>query len=186
MTPEEAKTLAMARLSAERFYHTACVASAAGALAERHGADVREALVAAWLHDILKEERPEDLLQRIKRSDIINASQIARMPSVWHAYAGGLYVGRELCLSGDIANAVMYHTTGRAGMSKLEKVILLADYTSADREFSGVEEVRELAQTSLDEACAVALRNGIIHLCKKRKLIDLNSVLAFNELIIQK
>lgn len=183
MTPEEAKTLAKARLSKERFYHTACVAKAAEQLAGRHGVDVQKALVAAWLHDILKEADPRDLLQRIKGSDIMNASQIMRIPSVWHAYAGGLYVGRELGLEDDIANAVMMHTTGRAGMTALEKVILLADYTSADRTFKGVDEVRELANISLDKACAAAIRNGIIHVCKAGKPIDIHSVYAYNDLI---
>lgn len=181
--PGEAKRLARQMLSDERYHHTACVADAATKLARRYGADVENAQTAAWLHDILKEHDRADLLQWIKRSDIMDTTQIERVPPLWHAYAGALFVKEELGLSEDIANAVASHTAGRAGMSLLEKVVFLADYVSEDRGYSGVNAVRLRAEDSLDGACLMALRNSIVHLCKMGKPIDVNSVLAFNDFI---
>jgi putative HD superfamily hydrolase of NAD metabolism len=183
MISQQACELARKTLSAQRFYHSECVAEASGNLAEKYGVDVEQARIAGYLHDILKERDPEDLLQRLQGSDIIDFTQIEHSPPIWHAYAGGLYVKEELGLDDDIANAVMYHTAGRKGMSMLEKVVFIGDYISEDREFKGVPEVREIAEHSLEKACVAALRNSIVHLCKKQKHIDINSVYAFNDLI---
>jgi len=183
MDIDKARELAKSALSRSRFYHTECVAKAARQLALTHGIDEQKAVVAAYLHDILKERDKGDLLQSLIASDIMNFENIEKIPATWHAYAGGLYVRDELGMDDDIVHAVMYHTAGRAGMSGLEKVIFVADYISEDREFFGVPEVRELAQTSLDKACVAALRNSIVHICKKFKHIDTNSVHAFNELV---
>ena len=71
MTVKEAKKLVKARLSEERFYHTKCVAKAAKKLAPEFGADVDKAVLAAWLHDILKEDPKPDLLKRVQASAII-------------------------------------------------------------------------------------------------------------------
>lgn len=46
---------------------------------------------------------------------------------------------------GDIVSACRYHTTGRAGMSLLEKVLFIADFTSADRDYKDVDVMRRLA-----------------------------------------
>lgn len=183
MNVADAQRLAKETLSPERYTHTEYVVAAAKELAQRYGADLERAQLAAWLHDILKENHQDDLLQRIQGSDIINVTHAHEIPPLWHAYAGGLYVLEELGLDEEIANAVMYHTSGRAGMSLLEKVVFMADYVSADREFSGVAEVRKRAETSLDDACLMALRNGIVHICKMGRLIDINSIYAFNDFV---
>lgn len=180
---ESARQLAEQTLSPRRYHHTACVVKAADELARRYGADPLRAQLAAWMHDILKERDAADLLQRLQGSDIIDFTHIADLPSLWHAYAGGLYAKQELGLDDEIANAVMYHTAGRAGMSTLEKVVFLADYISEDRDFRGADEVRRIAETSLDDACLTALRNGIVHICKMGKSLDVNSVYAFNDFV---
>lgn len=179
----QARGLAKDMLSEARFYHTECVAKAAETLAQRYGEDVEHAKIAAYLHDILKEYSRADLLQRLQASAIIDVAEISKSPAIWHAFAGGLYVKDELGLDDEIADAVMHHTTGRVGMTKLEQIIFVADYISEDRDFRGVPEVRALAETSLDEACIAALRNSIVHLSKNLKHVDVNSVRAFNALV---
>jgi len=182
MTPEKAKDLAREALSDKRFYHTECVAAMAKELAERYGCDTEDALVAGFLHDLLKEREKADLLQMIKASAIIEAEEIERCPALYHAFAGGIYARDVLGVKPAIADAISYHTTGRAGMTKLEKITYLADYISADRCFPGVEEVREKAEKSLDLALFAAMRNQLIHLAGSGKYIDVNSVAAYNDL----
>ncbi|MEA5050864.1 MAG: bis(5'-nucleosyl)-tetraphosphatase (symmetrical) YqeK [Oscillospiraceae bacterium] len=183
MTSEQARQLAKDTLSPERFYHTECVAKAARELAVRYGADEERCALAAFLHDILKERDKADLLKIIEDSAIIDDKLVRDCPSIYHAFAGGAYVRETLGLDEEISNAVMYHTTGRAGMSKLEKIVMLADYMSADRDFKGVDEVREVAKTSLDRACFMSLRNLLIHVIKNMRTVNVKSIESYNWLL---
>ncbi len=182
MTSEEARKLARASQSDERFYHTECVARAAQALAVRYGGDIERAGVAALLHDILKEREKADLLQMLRGSDIIDYTEVEPCPALYHSFAGGIYVHDALGLDMEIADAVRYHTAGRVGMTLLDKIVFLADYISDDRDFRGVDEVRAMAQQSLDEAVLTALRNGLIHLFKKYRYVYPPAVRAYNDL----
>lgn len=186
MTCEQARALAKSTLSAERFYHTECVAKAAVELAHRFGENAERAELAALLHDIVKERDKADLLQMMKGSAIIDYVLIEPCPSLYHAFAGGIYVHDELGLDMQIADAVRYHTTGRENMTLLEKVVYLADYISDDRDFGGVDEVRKIAETSLDEAVFIALRNGLMHLFKQYRYANVESVKAYNQLLLNR
>ena len=53
----------------------------------------------------------------------------------------------------DIINAVSYHTTGRPGMSLLEKIIYIADAIEPNRNYPGVDALRE--------SCAARLGRGM-------------------------
>ena len=99
---------------------------------------------------------------------------------VLHAFAGGLYVKRELKLSDEISDAVMYHTTGRAGMSLMEKIVFLADLISEERDFDGVEKLRDLAEKDLDAACLEALGINIRHIVDKGFFIIGYTIDAYN------
>ncbi len=180
MTVIEAKELAKQKLSQERFYHTECVAKAAEQLSLKVGYDKDMAIVAAYLHDILKEIPKNDLLQILSVGDIIAKNDLEASSPVWHAFAGGEYVVESLSLSSDIGDAVRYHTTARSNMTTLEKIVYLADYISEDRDFGGVVEVREAAEHSIDKAILLSLRNQICHLAKLGKHINKHSVEAFN------
>lgn len=70
----------------------------------------------------------------------------------------------------EVLKAIKYHTSGRPNMTLLEKIIYVADYIEPGRQFPGVEEVRELAKTSLDQALIKSLQNTITFLLKKIKL----------------
>ena len=180
MTEQQAHELAKSTLSAERLYHTECVAKAAGELAERYGYSVERARTAGYLHDILKERDADDLLQMLKGSVIIDFAKIEQCPALWHSFAGGIYVSDELGLDMETADAVRYHTAGRPGMTLLEKIVFIADYISEDRDFRGADEVRPIAMRSLDEAVLAALRNGVIHLFKQLRFVNVGSVEAYN------
>ena len=122
-------------------------------------------------------------MQMIRAFDIIDSNEISRCPSLYHAFAGGIYVHKELGLPQEIADAVMYHTTGRAGMTLLDKILYLADYISADRKFDGVERIRNLAKKDLDRALFEALRDQIRFLAESGSYIDRHSIDAYNDLI---
>ncbi|HZK39129.1 MAG TPA: bis(5'-nucleosyl)-tetraphosphatase (symmetrical) YqeK [Clostridia bacterium] len=179
--------IARQKLTARRFEHTLRVADSARELAQKYGANDRKAKIAAMLHDIMKDTPHQEQLAMIEKSGTVLCDVDRRSPNIWHSMAGAIYVREELGIDDtDIYNAVHYHTTGRAGMSKLEKVIYVADYISADRVYKGVEEMRRLAGESLDDAMLFALEFCITKLAKARELIHPNGVACYNELLIEK
>ncbi|MCR5040853.1 MAG: bis(5'-nucleosyl)-tetraphosphatase (symmetrical) YqeK [Clostridia bacterium] len=180
---EEYTALIKSRLDERRFYHSLCVADSSEELALRYGADPVKARTAGLLHDLFKNAGRDEvfgLFDRYSfRPDEITVSQ----KKLWHACAGALYIGYVLGLDEDVVNAVRYHTTGRAGMSLLEKVVFIADFISADRDYPGVERVREKAERSLEEAMTEGLQFTITELCGELKPVHPDSVACYNELV---
>ena len=67
-------------------------------------------------------------------------------PKLFHAICGAVFAEKELgCTDEEIITAVRYHTTGRSNMTLLEKVIFIADFIGKERNYDGVEIMREKA-----------------------------------------
>jgi len=139
-----------------RMQHVKNMMKVALRLASINGVDQKKTKIACLLHDLLKLEDP------IKLKELI----ISQFPSIdteafpevtWHALGAKVYAEVVLGVSDqDILNAIMYHTTGRPGMSKLEKIVALADYIEEGRTFVG-EEIRKLADEDLDKALYLSM-----------------------------
>ena len=176
------------RLLEKRYIHSLNVADSAYALAEKYGADKEKAYFAGLVHDIMKNASDEEQLQIMGKGGINLTRTERQNKKLWHAMAGECYLR---CVMGiddeDILNAVRYHTTGRAGMSLLEKVVYIADYISVERDYSDADVMRELSwNEGLDEAALYALKYSFTSLSEKEKLIHTDSVEYYNELIINK
>ncbi len=168
-------------LSAGRYAHSVAVARQAVCLARLHGADPEKADIAAIFHDICKEMPPDEQLHWIEKSGIILDSVTQQQPDLWHGPAAAGYLGAVLHICDpDILNAVRYHTSARAQMSSLEKIVYLADLTSADRGYPGVDLMRRLARQSLDEAIFEALAFIVADLVKNRRQISPDTYRAYN------
>jgi len=103
---------------------------------------------------------------------------------LWHAPAGAYLVEQEAGIAdAEILDAIRYHTSGRPGMTLLEKVIYLADYIEPGRHFPGVDEVREMAKEDLNKALIKAVQNTIMFLMKKNQTIYPDSFHTYNDLI---
>ena len=101
--------------------------------------------------------------------------------------AGSCYVKNALDFEDeDIINAIRYHTTARAGMSLLEKIIYLADYTSEERDYNGVERMRAAVDISLEAAMEEALSFSLCDLAQRARVIHPDTLGAFNEIILEK
>ena len=108
-------------------------------------------------------------------------------PKLWHAIAGAVYVRKELKIRDkDIVNAVRYHTTARAGMTLLEKIIFIADYTSEERDYKGVEKMRKACNISLEYAMEEALAFGIEMRADEHTAIHPDTFEAYNEIMLAK
>ena len=104
-------------------------------------------------------------------------------PKLWHAISGCAYIKTELGITdGEILDAVRYHTTGRAGMTLLEKVIFVADFTSADRDYEGVDRIRRIADRNLDEAVLEGMSFTMSDLALRKLTIAPDTFAGYNEM----
>ncbi len=182
------KRLLRERLDDYRFLHSLNVAESAAVLARLYGGDEEKAYFAGLIHDIMKNATGEEQLQIMEKGDIILSRTEKNNPKLWHAMAGEAYLRTEAGITDkEILSAVRYHTTGKAGMSLLDKIVYIADYISAERNYPDVDVMRQLALTnSLDEAALYALKYSFTSLSDKERLIHPDSVEYYNELIINK
>lgn len=182
MTYEEYEGLVKPHLSERRFYHSQCVAACAAELAEKYGADVEKARLAGILHDVMKDTEPGEQLKIMERSGIILTEAQRRNTKLWHALSGAAYAENELGVKDrDILNAIACHTGGKAGMTVLDKVLFVADYISADRDYPGVEELRAAAQSSLEEVIVEGVTFTMQERMGERMTMEPRSIDAYNE-----
>ncbi len=170
------------RLTPARFRHSLAVAEEAERLAKKYGADPARARTAGILHDILKDAGEDAQLQIFQDFAILLDNVEQQAPKLWHARAGAVFIEKVLGVTDpDILTAVRYHTTARAGMSPLEKVLFIADFTSADRDYKDVDVMRRLADEGLSQAMLYALSYTIRDLVKKQAAIHPDTLAAYNE-----
>lgn len=171
-------------LTAERYNHSLRVSKRAIKLAKIFKEDEEKAQLAGLLHDIGKIKDNKTLLNLCNHSGIILEEKIKSDEINFHCVLGMIITEKIFNIRDeDILNSIRYHTTGREKMSRLEKIIYLADYTEEGRDFDGVERARELSETNLEEAMIFAIENTIKYLIKSRKIIHLDSLKARNFLI---
>lgn len=145
----------------KRVKHTANVVISALSQAKRLSLDENKVKITATLHDLAKYIDYKTVDGFICPDDLPEP--------VIHAYLGE-YVARNTLKIADeeILDAIKYHTTGKANMSMLAKLIFLADMVEEDRDYQGVEILRDLFNKDIDECMRVALQEEIIHLTNKQ------------------
>ncbi|MCR5636625.1 MAG: bis(5'-nucleosyl)-tetraphosphatase (symmetrical) YqeK [Clostridiales bacterium] len=184
---EEYKSLIKTKMGEKRYIHSVNMAKQAVHLAEKYGADVEKAETAGILHDITKEMPEDEQLQLMKKSGIILTKLQMTAPKLWHSISGACYIRDVLNIKDeDIFNAVRYHTTGRSGMSLLEKVIFIADFTGEERDYNGAEEMKQAAEESLEKAMEIGLAFSISDLVSRRMTVATETLDAYNELMMNK
>ncbi len=182
MTYQQYEAEVKKHLSEKRFYHSQCVVVEAAKLAARYGADVEKARLAGILHDIMKDAPQEEQLKIMEKFDIMLSKRQSPVPKPWHAAAGAAYIRGVLGVEDpDILSAVECHTWGKKDMSLFDKVLFVADYISADRDYPGVEAMREAAERSLEEAIVKGVAWTLNDLSSQGKPIDPDSVCAYND-----
>lgn len=170
-------------LTDHRYQHTIGVMETAIVLAERYGADLKKAELAAIFHDYAK-FRPKDEMKQIILDQGMEQQLLVFNSELWHAPVGAFLVEKEVGLNDEeILDAIRYHTSGRVGMSLLDKVVYLADYIEPGRRFPGVDEVREFAKANLNQALVQAIKNSIQFLMKKNQPVYPDTIYTYNDLV---
>ncbi len=169
-------------VSEKRAGHARRVGALCATLALRFGTDAEAALVAGLLHDSCREWSTDALLEAADCHGIpVGPLELAQPVALLH----GPVAGAELAAAGlapEAARAIALHTVGAADMTTLEKCLYLADFCEPGREFAGVDDVRRLAQTSLDDAVAEVARMSLVSVILKGRGIALGGVELYNDL----
>ena len=152
---------AYAYLKPKRIPHVAGCEQEAAKLAKRWGEDPGDAAEAGILHDITKKLSMEEQLILAEKYGIVFDKFERENIKLTHAITGAA-LSRELFgVPERIYSAIRWHTTGRADMSLLEKIIYIADYIEPTRDFEGVERLRQLAYENIDSAMALGLKMSL-------------------------
>lgn len=149
-------------------------------LAERYGADPKKAELAALFHDLYRYVNGEELAGYVREFHL--PETYLASPNLAHSKIAAAVMKRDYGIEDeDILNAVSYHTTGRAGMSLLEKIVFLADAIEPGRDYPGVEELRKTAEEDLDAAVLQSLQGTIRFLEQENIPIDEDTIKARND-----
>ncbi len=184
---DQYKAIIRTRLSDYRYRHSLCVAEEAARLARLYRGDEAKAYTAGILHDIMKDTDKNAQLQILADFAILLDEIEQVSPTLWHARSGEAFLRHILQVEDEeLLTAVRYHTTGRAGMGLLEKVLFVADFTSADRTYEDVEEMRRLSNVSLEAAMEYGIAYTIHDLIQRERPIHPDTVAAYNELLTRK
>ena len=153
-------------LDEDRFQHTMGVMYTSAAMAMRFDADQEQALLAGLLHDCAKCFSDDKKISVCRKNNMEINSVESRNPYLLHAKAGYCIAQNKFDIEDqDILNAILNHTTGRPGMSTLEKIIYIADYIEPSRKQApNLSEVRKLAFQNLDQALLKILTDILSYL----------------------
>ncbi|ETP68826.1 phosphohydrolase [Planococcus glaciei] len=174
------------RLPENRYNHVRGVVETAVALAEKFNVPAEKARIAAILHDVAKFSDRE-WMKSIIISENMDPLLLEYHAELWHAPVGAYVARTEFGVEDeDVLNAVKYHTTGRAGMSDLEKIIYIADLVEPNRKFTGVEELRQLQDQGLDVMMEASIKHTIEFLVSKNQPVYPDSLKCHQYFVQQK
>ena len=176
----EFKEILKNRLTEKRYIHSLNVADSAKKLAKLYGYDEEIAYTAGLIHDCCKDTPAGLQLSYMLENGVELSEYELGVAKLYHSICGSVFVKKEFGIDNqDIINAVRYHTTGRKNMSLLEKIIFIADFISDERDYNGVEIMREKAVKSLDEAIVEGLSFTIKDLIDQGRIIHPDTLDAY-------
>ena len=160
---EELEKEVIALMNPNRVAHVLGCRDTAVELARVYGENEVDAARAGLLHDITKAIDGPLQLTLCDEYGIVLDTFSRSFPKTLHALTGSLVAQRIFGENENVVSAICHHTTGRANMTLLEKIIYIADYVEPNRDFPGVEEMRAMAYTDLDRAVLMGLESAVAH-----------------------
>ncbi len=158
---EKLQEVVVSLLKPNRVAHVLGCRETAVELARLYGADETDAARAALLHDITKALDGQLQLTMCRSYGTMLDKFSQKNPKTLHALTGSLVAERIFGENEAVVDAIRCHTTGKADMNLLEKILYVADYVEPNRDFPGVEELRHLAYTDITKALKLGLQNTL-------------------------
>ena len=161
-------------LDEDRYQHTLGVMYTSASMAMRYGADVTQALLAGLLHDCAKCIPGDKKIHLCEKYGLPVSDVEYEKPGLLHARLGAYLAEKKYHIHDrEIIHAISSHTTGRPGMSLLEKIVYIADYIEPGRrELPNMKEVRPLAFTDIDQCLYRILEDSLVYLNSRNISVD--------------
>ena len=174
----ELRACSYSMIRAKRIAHVQGTEGEAARLARRWGADEEKARRSAILHDCTKYLDMEEQLQLCAKYGIVLDDLERQAVKLLHAKTGACVARAVYGVSDDMYEAIFWHTTGKADMTLLEKILYIADYMEPTRDFPGVERLRALAYEDLDAAVCLGCEMSIQEMHDRGLPVHPNTVKA--------
>ncbi len=158
LTADELRPIALSYLKPKRMPHVLGTEQEAVKLARMYGVDETKARVAALLHDCTKKLEMDEQLMLCREYGIELDELEQKALKLLHSRTGAELARRVFGVDDEVYDAIRWHTTGRANMTKLEKILYLADYIEPSRDFDDVEPLRKVVYEDLDKGLLLGLQ----------------------------
>lgn len=184
---DELRDLLQTEIPEKRYRHTLGVEKEAVRYAKRLGADPYKAAVAGLLHDVTKFMPPQQQLEYLDAHQV-PMTQLERIsPKLYHAISGSAVAQYEYGVEDvEILDAIRYHTTARAGMTLMDQILYMADFTEETRDYDDVDKLRRLTNEDFTGGLIYALNYSICEVVGKGGLLHPQTVVARNDLVMKR
>ena len=145
-------------------------------------ADVEKARFAALLHDATKRLSMAEQLALCEHYHIALDELEQHALKLLHAKTGAALARDVFGADDEVYNAILWHTTGKANMTVLEKVLYLADYIEPNRDFDGVDDLRKAVWEDLDRGLAMGLAMTVEEMKERGNPVHYNTLEALEYL----
>jgi predicted HD superfamily hydrolase involved in NAD metabolism len=173
-------------LSPGRYRHSEEVMNEAIWLAEFYGVNIEKARIAGLLHDCAKSAGKDEIYKALEKYNVVPDDIQKKTPVLLHSILGPFYAKEYYGVEDmEILDAIRWHTTGRAGMTMLEKIIFVADYIECGRNFEGVEEARKQAYKDIELCIVICCDSTIRYILQKGTLLHPDIIETRNDAIMR-
>ncbi|MBP1736720.1 MAG: nicotinate (nicotinamide) nucleotide adenylyltransferase [Oscillospiraceae bacterium] len=176
----ELRAVTQSMVKAKRIPHIKGTELEAVRLAKRWKENEADARRAAILHDCTKYFSLEEQLKICEQYDILLDNLEKVSEKLLHSKTAAALARHVFGADKEVEQAIFYHTTGRAAMSELEKIIYIADYMEPTRDFDGVDTLRALAYENLDRAILLGLEMSVTDIQSRGNIVHPNTLEAID------
>jgi len=175
------------KLNPQLFRHSIATEAMSLELAEIYDVDSQKASLAGLVHDCAKCMSNKKMLLYARRYNIPLDQIQLDQPFLLHAPVGAKLAQMEFGIEDeDILHAVEVHCIGSTGMSRLDKIIYVADASEPNRDYYGVQKIRELAYGGdLNGALLEAMELKITYVIEQKLILHPLGVEARNEILTE-
>lgn len=167
----------------KRFKHSIGVKNEAVRMAELFGASREKAMFAGILHDCAKCFSLAQSMELCKEHGVELDEWTLQCPQIVHASVGALTARYEYGICDEeILNAIRVHTVAAEKMSLLDKIIYVADMAEPNRDFDGIDVIRDLSCRDIDLAYKEAIRVSLQFNLRKGNVIHPDTIYAWNKI----
>lgn len=178
LTDYQLRAVSYSMMKAKRIPHVQGTEQEAVKLAKRWGANVRNARRGAILHDCTKYYSMEEHLAICEKYGVELDEMERQAEKLLHSKSGAALAQHWFGEPQEVVDAIFYHTTAKADMTTLEKILYIADYMEPHRDFEGVEKLRKLAYEDLDAAVALGCQMSIEEMMERNRKVHPNTAKA--------